>query len=188
MHYIAAQFQSGYVVLMVLTNTIFNSRLSGHWTLVFSAQVTVINYWWLKTVTLQRTHTFTNAFPWLQWDIGQDAAPNSSQAQTCFKVAQSLSHFLPPRSSTPWSSPHCVGLLFMQYLKLFWKVHRKTFKCFQAFLPASACWEVMDENVKQKPQRESGTSCSFRMQMFTRKCRVLAGVARQDTVEGSTQG
>lgn len=115
-------------------------------------------------------------------------AQHASQAQTCFKVAQNLPHFLPPRSSTPWSFPHCVGLLFMQYLKLFWKVHRKTFKCFQAFLPASACWEVMDENVKQEPQRESGSNCSFRMQMFTRRCRVLAGVARQDTVEGSTQG
>lgn len=51
----------------------------------------------------------------------------------------------------------------MQYLKLLLKAHRKTFKCFQAFLPVSACWEFVDENVKQKPQSETGKNCSFRI-------------------------
>ena len=104
------------------------------------------------------------------------------------KLHKTYTIFFRPSSSMPWSFQHCAGLLLIQYLKLFEKVHRKTFKCFQAFLLASVCWEFVDENVKHKPQRESGTNCSFRMQMFTQRCRVLAGVARQDMVEGSTQG
>jgi len=56
------------------------------------------------------------------------------------------------------------------------------------FSPGFSPLEFVDENMKQKPQREPGSNCSFRMQKFTRQCRVLAGVARQDMVEGSTQG